>query len=111
MEHARLAIELLQAAHDLCRRSPKPAPRRIHHIGGLIATEHLALGDAATAQRLLQVVVGVPALLLTSFTGGCTLRPIECSRESGINFQICSHISRPTWIWRKSTARSSRRVV
>ena len=60
MEHAHLAIELLQGAHDLSRRSPKPAPRRIHHIGGLLATEHLALGDAATAQRLLQAVVGVP---------------------------------------------------
>ena len=83
MEHARLAIELLQAAHDLCRRSPKPAPRRIHHIGGLIATEHLALGDAATAQRLLQVVVGVPPLLLSTGTRAAARISYECSPKSG----------------------------
>lgn len=58
MDHSRLAIALLQRSHDLYSCASKPPPRIILHIGGLLAQEHLELGDAETAQRLLEVVVG-----------------------------------------------------
>ena len=56
--HPQLTIELLNTAHEMFRAGPAPAGRQIYHIGSLLAREHLALGELATAQRLLQSVAG-----------------------------------------------------
>ena len=61
MNHPQLAIDLLNTAHEMFRASPAAAGRQIYHIGSLLAREHLALGETATAQRLLQSVAGVSA--------------------------------------------------
>lgn len=60
MNHPQLTIDLLNTAHEMFRAAPAAAGRQIYHIGSLLAREHLALGETATAQRLLQSVAGAP---------------------------------------------------
>jgi len=58
VNHPQLTIDLLNTAHEMFRAAPAAAGRQIYHIGSLLAREHLALGENATAQRLLQSVAG-----------------------------------------------------
>jgi hypothetical protein len=64
-DHAAPAIELLQTAHSLLkqqgagRRGSGGGGATLRHVALLLAQEHLASGDAATAAALLSDVAGV----------------------------------------------------
>ena len=62
MNHAKAAISMLTAAHELYKRGSQRANRLIYHIGALLAREHLATQDVDTAHKLLQSVAGMPCL-------------------------------------------------
>ena len=62
MNHAKTAIAMLTAAHELYKRGSQRANRLIYHIGALLAREHLASQDVDTAHKLLQSVAGMPCL-------------------------------------------------
>ena len=72
-KHPQITIELLNTAHEMFRAAPAAAGRQIYHIGSLLAREHLALGEVATAQRLLQSVAGLLACC-NALYDACTAR-------------------------------------
>lgn len=58
-DHPRLALEALSTAQELCAKAAgSRGTRQAYFIGQLMADEHLAAGDAATANRLLLLVAG-----------------------------------------------------
>lgn len=58
-DHSRLALEALGIAQELCAKAAGTrGTRQAYLIGELIAQEHLAAGDAATAHKLLLLVAG-----------------------------------------------------
>ena len=63
-DHSRLALDALGVAQELCTKAAGiRGTRQAYFIGQLMAQEHLAAGDPATARRLLLLVAGVQALL------------------------------------------------
>ena len=56
--HAKVAISLLTAAHELIKGSGQQSTRLLHHLGALMAREHLAAEDVGNATRLLESVAG-----------------------------------------------------
>ena len=56
--HAKVAISLLTAAHELIKGSGQQSTRLLHHLGALMAREHLAAEDVGNAARLLESVAG-----------------------------------------------------
>ena len=58
MPHAKVAISLLTAAHELIKASGQQSTRLLHHLGALMAREHLAAEDVGNATRLLESVAG-----------------------------------------------------
>ena len=56
--HAKMAISLLTAAHELIKGSGQRNTRLLHHLGALMAREHLAAEDVGNATRLLESVAG-----------------------------------------------------
>ena len=61
LNHAKAAIAMLTAAHELYKRGSQRANRLMYHIGGLLAREHLAAEDLDSAQKLLEAVAGKPS--------------------------------------------------
>ena len=59
INHSQLALEYLGIAQELCTRAVgSRGTRQAYFIGRLMAKEHLASGDPATAQKLLLLVAG-----------------------------------------------------
>lgn len=59
VDHAKAAIAMLTAAHELYKGGSQKANRLIYHIGALLAREHLATEDVDSAHKLLDSVAGV----------------------------------------------------
>ena len=60
LDHAKAAIAMLTAAHELYKRGSQKANRLIYHIGALLAREHLATEVVDSAHKLLDSVAGQP---------------------------------------------------
>lgn len=59
LDHATLALDALALAQEHCSKAAGgKGSRQAYYIGLLIAREHMAKGDAATAHRLLLLVAG-----------------------------------------------------
>ena len=54
----KLAVESLDLAQEVCSRTVGRDSRQAHHIGRLLAREHIELGDHETALRLLLPIAG-----------------------------------------------------
>lgn len=58
-QHSQLALEYLGIAQELCTKEVgSRGTRQAYFIGRLMAKEHLASGDPATAHKLLSLVAG-----------------------------------------------------
>lgn len=64
--HAKVAISLLTAAHELIKGSGQRSTRLLHHLGALMAREHLAAEDVGNATRLLESVAGRHSIIASA---------------------------------------------